>query len=58
MVSEFAGEKLAMMTMPFISGPSCSFTLVMPSPTIAPPNILALSPTSLAARTTQTVSGG
>ena len=56
--SVLAGANTVLLIMPFISGPSCSLTLVMPSPTSAPPKILVSSPISAAARTTHTVSGG
>jgi len=45
-----AGRTLRLFTMPFVSGPSCALIGVTRSPMKAPPNILGVSPTSLAAR--------
>ena len=57
-VKDGAGRNGSLLTMPFISGPSCALMGVTKSPIKAPPNILGVSPISLAARTMPTESGG
>ena len=53
-----AGRNTSLLTMPFISGPSCALIGVTRSPMKVPPNIFGVSPISLAARMMPTESGG